>query len=156
MDEKHKDNSNKIKLVKSEEEILSNSKNKKLSLSLIEKLSNILNFFGNSISFLINKINLCLSKCSILIQFPLILIPISIIMILLIFFIHYYFYSELYTFNFSKAFKDEFLDLYITKIEDLKAELTSIVVKETKIDNINSSKRNQNRYRNSIIFSNLF
>ena len=55
-------------------------------------------------------------------------------MILLIFFIHYYFYSDLYVFNFSKAFKDEFLDLYITNIDDLKADLTSIVIKETKID----------------------
>ena len=55
-------------------------------------------------------------------------------MIFLIFFIHYYFYSDLYVFNFSKAFKDEFLDLYITNIDDLKADLTSIVIKETKID----------------------
>ena len=45
-----------------------------------------------------------------------------------------YFYSDLYVFNFSKAFKDEFLDLYITNIDDLKADLTSIVIKETKID----------------------
>ena len=55
-------------------------------------------------------------------------------MILLIFFIHIYFYSNLYLFNFSKVFKEEFLDLYITKIEDFKSELTTIVVKETKID----------------------
>ena len=55
-------------------------------------------------------------------------------MILAIFFIHYYFYSELYVFNFSKALKDEFLDLYITKINDFKEELTSTIVKDIKID----------------------
>ena len=55
-------------------------------------------------------------------------------MIIVIFIIHFNFYSNLYAFNFSKAFKEEFLDLYITTIDDLKAELTAIVVKETKLD----------------------
>ena len=54
---------------------------------------------------------------------------------------NFYFYDSclflfvfIYIYNFSKAFKDEFLDLYITKIEDLKSELTTIDVKETKIN----------------------
>ena len=55
-------------------------------------------------------------------------------MIIFIFYVHIYFYSNLYTFNLSKVFKEEFFDLYITKIDDLKTELTSTVVKETKID----------------------
>ena len=134
MKENYQDNSSKMKLVKGEEKIKLNSKNKKSILFFVKKLLNIFGFFGYIFLSLINKIKYCLSKCSILIQFPLSLIPISIIMILAIFFIHYYFYSELYVFNFSKALKDEFLDLYITKINDFKEELTSTIVKDIKID----------------------
>ena len=134
MDENHKNNLSKIKLIKTYEKITSNSKIKTSTFSLFKKLLNIFSFFANIFSYFINKINYCLSKCSIIIQFPIILIPISIIIIIFIFLIHIYFYSNLYAFNFSKAFKDEFLDLYITKIDDLKVDLTSLVVKETKID----------------------
>ena len=134
MNENNKDNLSKIRLVKVDEKISLNSKIKTSTFSLLKKLLNIFCFLGNIFSSLKNKINSCSSNCSIIIQFVISLIPISIMMILLIFFIHYYFYSDLYVFNFSKAFKDEFLDLYITNIDDLKADLTSIVIKDTKID----------------------
>ena len=134
MDENHKDNSSKIELIKEVQKMTSNSKIKKSTFSFGKKLLNIFSFFGKLFLSLSNKINFCFSKCSILIQFPLSLILISIIMILFIFMIHIYFYSDLYVFNFSKVFKDEFLDLYITDIDDLKTELTPIIVKETEID----------------------
>ena len=134
MNENLKDNSSKIELVKGVQKIKSILKIKKQKFSLCNTLLNIFSFFGNIFLSLINKINLCFSKCSILIQFPLSIIPISIIIILLIFMIHLYFYSDLYVYNFSKVFKDEFLDLYITEIDDFKSELTPMIVKETNID----------------------
>ena len=121
-----------MKLTKQED--ITVSKSKKSSFSLFKKISNIFSFFCNIFASIKIKINSFLSKYPITIQFSIILIPMSIVIIIFIFLIHYYFYSDLYVFNFSKVFKDEFLDLYITKIEDLKAELTSIMVKETKID----------------------
>ena len=134
MDENNKDNLSKIRLVKVDEKISLNSKIKTSTFSLLKKLLNIFCFLGNIFSSLKNKINSCSSNCSIIIQFVISLIPISIIMIILIFMIHIYFYSDLYVFNFSKVFKDEFLDLYITEIDDLKSELTPIIAKETQID----------------------
>ena len=134
MNENHKDNSSKIELVKEVQKITSNSKIKNRTFSLFKKLLNIFAFFVKIFLSLINKINFCFSKYSILIQFPLSLILISIMMIILILIIHIYFYSDLYVFNFSKVFKDEFLDLYTTQIDDLKSELTPIIVKDTKVD----------------------
>jgi hypothetical protein len=55
-------------------------------------------------------------------------------MIIIIFIIHVNYYTNLYDFNFSKVFKEEFFDLYITQLDDLNTELTPIIVKETKID----------------------
>ena len=137
MDEIQFGSLNKIKKIKEYEVKSSKSKLKTSSLSYIENIKKILNLlicFGNIFVSLFNKINSYFSKCSILVQFSLFLIPNSIMMIIIIFFVHLYFYSNLYTFNFSKTFKEEFFDLYITKIDDLKTELTSTVVKETKID----------------------
>ena len=137
MDVNQIDNSSKIKsikLIKTEEMISSKEKSKKSSFSYIKKILNIFRCCGNVFSSLINIINSCLSKCSIYVQFPLFLIPISIIMILLIFFIHIHFYSNLYGFNFSKTFKEEFYDIYLTKIDDFNVELTSVIVKDAKLD----------------------
>ena len=134
MDEKSIDISSRMKFRKTIEMVTSQSKIKKSSFSFSNKLLNIFIKFRKIFSYLTRKIHLCMSKCSILIQFPLFLIPISIFIIILILSIHIDFYSILYAFNFSKAFKEEFLDLYISKIDDLKTELTSIVIKDTKID----------------------
>ena len=123
-----------IKTIKTEEMISSKSKSKTSLFSYIKNIFHLLICFGNIFKFLFNKISLCFSKCSIIVQFSIILIPISIALIIIIFFIHFYFYSNLYTFNFSKLFKEEYFDLYITEIDDLKTELTALVVKENKID----------------------
>ena len=128
--------SNQMKSSTKVEEILTSKSKPKNSgvTSNLKKILNIFTCFCDLFLSLINKINSCLSNCSILLQFSLFLIPISIIMIIIIYIIHVNFYSSLYVFNFSKAFKEEFLDLYITTIDDLKSELTTIVVKETKLD----------------------
>ena len=134
MEETHLGSSIQRKSLKAEEMITSKSKSKASSFSYVKKIFNLFACFGNIFVSLFNKISLCFSKCSILVQFSIFLIPISIAMIIAIFIIHLNFYSNLYAFNFSKAFKEEFLDLYITTIDDLKTELTAIVVKETKLD----------------------
>ena len=85
MDENHKDNSSKIELIKEVQKMTSNSKVKKSTFSFGKKLLNIFSFLGNIFSSLKNKINSCLSKCSIIIQFPITLIPISIIITIFIF-----------------------------------------------------------------------
>ena len=139
MEETHMGSSNQMKSSTKVEEILTSKSKPKNStaISNIKKILNIFTCFGDLFLSLINKINSCLSNCSILLQFSLFLIPISIIMIIIIYIIHVNYYSSLYVFNFSKAFKEEFLDLYITTIDDLKTELTAIVVKETKFDTEN-------------------
>ena len=134
MNENHLDNSRETKLKKGEEKKLSKSKWKKKLFSCVKKILNIFICFKKIFSFLKNKIFSCISKVPIYIQFPLLLIPVSIIMILIFLFIYIYFYSNLYDFNFSKVFKEEFHDLYISKINDLKADITSLVVKDTKLD----------------------
>ena len=122
------------KSFQAEEIVTSKFKTKTSSESFLKKILNLLTCFSDIFLSCFNRINSCLSKCSIIAQFSLILIPISIVMIILMFYIHVKFYSDLYVFNFSKAVKEEFLDLYITKIDDLKTEVTAILVKETKLD----------------------
>ena len=134
MEETHLGSSNQRKSIKGEEMITSKSKSKTSSFSYFKKFFNLLTCFGNIFKSLFNKISLCFSKCSLLVQFSLFLIPNSIGMIIIIFIIHYNFYTNLYTFNFSKVFKEEFFDEYITTIDDLKTELTAMVVKDTNLD----------------------
>ena len=51
--------------------------------------------------------------------------------------IHINFYNEFYVFNISKTLKEEFHDLYITKIDDFNTELTAINLQENKLDTEN-------------------
>ena len=134
LDEIHLGSSTQMKSIKPEEIVTSKSKPNNSALSSFKKILNLITCFTDIFLSCFNKLGSCLSNCSIIVQFSLILIPISIIMIILIFYIHLNFYSDLYSFNFSKAMKEEFLDLYITKIDDLKTEVTAILVKETKFD----------------------
>ena len=126
MEETHLESSVQKKIIKAEEMIQSNSESKTSSFSYIKKIFNLLSCFGNIFVSLFNKISFCFKKCPILVQFSIFLIPISIAMIITIFFIHVNFYSNLYSFNLSKVIKEEFLDLYITTIDDLKTELTAM------------------------------
>ena len=84
--------------------------------------------------WIIEKINTFLSKCSILTHFIIILIPLSLIFIFLIFYIHLKFYDSLFRFNYYKGVKEEFLDLYITEIDDMHSELETFLMKENYFD----------------------
>ena len=132
MDESHSESFSQIKPYKDEEIITSKSKISKISN--FKKFINFISCFFIIFNSFFNKIKSCFSKCSAFIQFLIFLIPISVVMIIFMYIIHVYFYTDLYVFNFSKTLKEEFLDLYITQIDDLKTELTAIVVKETKLD----------------------
>ena len=134
MDESHQDNLSRVRTYKEQEVITTKSKSKTSKISNFKKFINFISCFCNLFISLFNKINSCLSKFSVIVQFSIFLIPISVVMIIFMYIIHVYFYSNLYVFNFSKTLKEEFLDLYITQIDDLKTELTAIVVKETKLD----------------------
>ena len=134
MDDSKQDSSNLVKSTKVEELKASKTKSKNTPLSFSKKISNIIDKGGDLFFSCKNKVNTICLKCSMITQFFILLIPVSIAMIIIIFYIHLYYYSNLYVFNFSKAFKEEFFDLYITKIDDLKTELTAVVIKETKLD----------------------
>ena len=113
------------------------SKSKKVKFSYFPRLKHIMICFGDIFLAIINKITTFISHCSIVIQLPLFLIPISIIMIVSLFIIHINFYNEFYVFNISKTLKEEFHDLYITKIDDFNTELTAINLQENKLDTEN-------------------
>ena len=81
-----------------------------------------------------NNINNNFSKLSIITQFAIIIIPISIIFFVFIFFFHLKYYDHLFLFNYYKGVKIEFLDNYITEIEDLSSELEIFIIKESYID----------------------
>ena len=135
MDRSYHEHSTRIKLVKFED--IATSKPKKEKKNLVSNLKKVINIFVcifNLFYKIITKIYACFSKLSLSIQFSICLIPLSIIMIIIIFIIHVYFYTELYSFNISKTLKEEFLDLYITQIDDFLPELTAQVIKETKLD----------------------
>jgi len=90
----------------------------------------ILNFFV----WIKNSIIYFLSNRSILTQTILILIPFSLAILLTIFCIHLNFYKNLYLFNFYKGVKEEFIDYYITEMDDMQSEIDSFVTKETYLD----------------------
>ena len=98
------------------------------------QLNSLLTDIHNFFIWILNKINKILSKCSILTHFIIILIPVSIIFIFIIFFIHLKFYDTLFRFNYYKGVKEEFLDLYITQIDDMHSELETFLIKENYLD----------------------
>ena len=135
MNEKNTEHLTRIKLVKFEDiatsELKKNNEKEKINLKKI--INNLICIF-NFIYKILCKIYSSFSKLSLVFQFSICLIPLSIAMIIIIFIFHVYFYTELYSFNFSKILKEEFLDLYITQIEDFIPELTTQIIKETKLD----------------------
>ena len=44
------------------------------------------------------------------------------------------FYDKLFRFNYYKGVKEEFLDLYITEIDDMNSELEAFLIKESYLD----------------------
>jgi hypothetical protein len=110
---------------------LSTSKSKK---TLLNEINSRFSSIKKILIWLINEINNFLSKCSMVTHFTIILIPISIIFIFLIFFIHIKFYDTLFRFNYYKGVKEEFLDLYITEIDDMHSEIEAFLIKESYLD----------------------
>ena len=60
----------------------------------------------------------CSSKIPILVQFIIFIIPISLIIALSLIYIHIYFFSEIYKFDFYIIIKEEFLRYFITNLDD--------------------------------------
>ena len=106
----------------------------KSKITFFSKITNFFSCISNCFNSLTNKINKMISNCSMLTQFTLILIPFSIIMMISVFCIHIVFYDSLYIFNFYKGIKEEFIDSYITEIDDIHSEIDSFVIKENYID----------------------
>lgn len=102
--------------------------------TFLTRINTMLNDIKTLFLWIMEKINTFLSKCSILTHFIIILIPLSIIFIFLIFFIHLRFYDTLFRFNYYKGVKEEFLDLYITEIDDMHSELETFLMKENYFD----------------------
>ena len=134
MNESHLGSFCQSKTIKTEGIETEKSKSKFQLLSCLKKLLNLITCIFDVFLSLITKIYSCLSTFSLLVQLSLYLIPLSIILIILIYFIHVEFYNDIFLFNMSKTIKEEFLDLYITQIDDLKAEITSLILKDTKLD----------------------
>ena len=111
-------------------DITASKSNKTIITKMVKCCSSIKNFF----LWIINKFNILLSHCSLLTQFTLILFPFSLIILISIYFVHAIFYDNLYLFNFYKGVKEEFLDYYITQIDDMKAEVNNFVIKENQVD----------------------
>lgn len=112
-------------------DITMTTKSKSTFLTKISSMCKcILNFFV----WIKNNIIYFLSNRSILAQIILILIPFSLTILLSVFFIHIIFYKNLYLFNFYKGLKEEFIDYYITEIDDMQSEINSFVTKENYID----------------------
>ena len=99
----------------------------KVSSSTIMNLKDILVWVYNSV------VNF-FSKCSMLIHFLIILVPISVLFIFLIFFLHIKFYDELFRYNYYKGVKEEFLDGYITEIDDMQSTMEILIIKENYLD----------------------
>ena len=115
---------------------LSTNRSKKTFLTQVNlKMEDIKKFFF----WFTNKINYFLSKCSMLTHFIIVLIPISFLFIFLIFFIHLTFYDRLFCFNYYKGVKEEFVDSYITEIDDMQSEIDAFIIEENYLDveNIN-------------------
>ena len=106
----------------------------KSNKTFITKMVKCCAIFKNCFLWIINKINSFLSKCSILAQFTLIIFPLSIITLVSLYLIHSIFCKNLFLFNFYKGVKEEFLDYYITQIDDMNAEFDSFLIKENKVD----------------------
>ena len=129
MNSNQQESINKIKSNKTLESIISKSK-----LTFFSKIINIFQCIQKIIVWVINKLDEIITNCSVLTQFTITLIPFSIVATILIFIVHYIFYQNLYLFNFHKGLKEEFLDHYITEIDDMHAELIGFVTKENYLD----------------------
>ena len=65
------------------------------------------------------KMKECSSKISILTQFIIYFVPVILIIVAILIFIHLYFFSDIYKFDFYTIIKEEFLRYFITDLDDI-------------------------------------
>ena len=106
----------------------------KSKTTFFTKISSMCKCIFSFFLWLKNIIICFLSNRSILTQFILILIPFSWTIFFGIFAIHILFYQDLYLFNFYKGVKEEFIDYYITEMDDMYSEINTFVAKEIYIN----------------------
>ena len=113
------------------------NKTKKMSEEVkdIPKISHsIIIGIKNKILGIKNSIVNFFSKCSMLTHLLLILIPVSLLFIFFIIWLHIRFYDDLFRYNYYKGVKEEFLDGYITEINDMQSVLQTLIIKENYLD----------------------
>ena len=106
----------------------------KTKKSFLEKINTLLINISNLYIWITNKLNSTLSKFSMINQFIIILVPVSLSFFILIFYIHLKFYDSLFRFNYYKGVKEEFMDYYITEMDDLSSDLETFLIKESYLD----------------------
>ena len=124
-----KDNITKCKSEKTIDKTTTKSK-----VSFIKKIFNIFINIKKFFVWLIVTFNSFISKYSLLTQFTILLIPLSLLYLSLIIFLHKRFFEDLYVFNFTKGLKEDFLDYYITEMDDMHADIDTFVAKENYLD----------------------
>ena len=81
------------------------------------------------------KFGECISKLSILSQFIIYLIPVLVILLGIMIFIHLYFFYEIFKFDYYAIIKEEFLRYFITDLDDINFDLnkkrTSLMFEDT-------------------------
>ena len=125
------------------ETVTRNKSNKtKKTLDQLKDLQQIFSKVGSStilgvkdmLLWVYNSVINFFAKCSMLVHFFVILIPVSLLFIFLIFYLHIRFYDELFRYNYYKGVKEEFLDGYITEIDDMQSTLEILIIKENYLD----------------------
>ena len=115
---------------KMKEKLIKNKLKKGKSFSILNIFC-CCKFVGNAFS----KFGECVSKLSILSQFIIYLIPVLIILLGIMIFIHLYFFYEIFKFDFYAIIKEEFLRYFISDLDDINFDLnkkkTSLMFEDT-------------------------
>ena len=115
---------------KMKEKLIKNKLKKGKSFSILNIFC-CCKFVGNAFS----KFGECVSKLSILCQFIIYLIPVLIILLGIMIFIHLYFFYEIFKFDFYAIIKEEFLRYFISDLDDINFDLnkkkTSLMFEDT-------------------------
>ena len=134
MSDLKKTNNQKDNITKSKSEKTIDKTTTKSKVTFVKKIFNIFINIKKSFAWLIETFNSFISKYSLLTQSAIILIPFSLLCLMLIIFLHKKFFDELYVFNFTKGLKEDFLDYYITEMDDMHADIDTYVAKENYLD----------------------
>ena len=127
-------------IIQNNQQINNKNKKKSKSLSIIDILRNIKKIplficLKGCFNRFIKKWNHYQSKCSILVQLLLFLFPLSIILYISIFFIHFFGFERIFKFDYYYLIQKEYLNYLISDIDDVHFELGSNKMK-AQIDDI--------------------